>query len=67
MSGEIQLVSYVHIALTFISECGYDHATAGHKTRQNAVDFTGCLAHVEVTYLRATQKIIRVRGYFDHN
>jgi len=31
------------------------------------VDFTGCLAHAEVTYLRTTQKIIRVRGYFNHN
>ena len=51
----------------FPSDCGYDHATAGHKTRQNAVDFTGCLAHVEVTYLCVTQKIIRIRGYFDHN
>jgi hypothetical protein len=50
-----------------VSDCGYDHATAGHKTHQNAVDFTGCLAHVEVTYLRATQKIIRVHRYFDHN
>lgn len=49
------------------SDCGYDHATAGHKTHQNAVDFTGCLAHAEVTYLLSTQKILRIRGYFCHN
>ena len=67
VSSTIQLVPYVYNALTFISDCGYDHATAGHKTRHNAVDFTGCLAHVEVTYIRMTQKIICIRGYFNHN
>jgi len=37
------------------------------KMCQNAVDFTGYLTHVEVTYLRMTQKIICIHGYFDHN
>jgi hypothetical protein len=40
---------------------------AGHKTCQNAVDFTGCLAHAEVTYVQSTQRILRIRGYFYHN
>jgi len=31
------------------------------------VDFTGCLAHAEITYLQSTQKILRIRGYFHHN
>jgi len=40
---------------------------AGHKIRHNAVDFTGCLAHAEITYLQSTQKILRIRGHFHHN
>ncbi|KAF8487640.1 hypothetical protein JB92DRAFT_3021616 [Gautieria morchelliformis] len=47
--------------------CGYDHRAAGHKKRLNAVNFTGCLAHAEITYLVSTQKILRIRGYFIHN
>jgi len=31
------------------------------------VDFTGCLAHAEITYVVETQKILRIRGYFEHN
>ena len=40
---------------------------AGHKIRHNAVVFTGCLAHAEITYLQSTQKILRIRGHFHHN
>jgi hypothetical protein len=37
------------------------------KKRRNAFDFTACLAHVEVTVIAATQEVLRVRGYFEHN
>ncbi|KAJ7799042.1 hypothetical protein B0H13DRAFT_2391323 [Mycena leptocephala] len=30
-------------------DCGYDHRLAGSKKRRTAVDFTGCLAHAEIT------------------
>ena len=40
---------------------------AGHKARQNAVNFTGCLAHAEVTYMQSTQRIPHIHGYFHHN
>jgi hypothetical protein len=49
------------------SDCGYDHTTAGSRTRHNPVNFTGCLAHVEITYIVETQHILRIRGYFEHN
>ena len=49
------------------SDCGYNHTVVGHKTRHNPVDFTGCLAHAEVTYTAESQKILRIRGYFEHN
>lgn len=31
------------------------------------MDFTGCLAHVEVLYQKHTGKVLCTRGYFDHN
>ena len=49
------------------SDCGYDHSMAFTKTRQNAVDFTGCLAHVEVTYQAQNNNVLRIQGYFKHN
>ncbi|KAJ7765862.1 hypothetical protein DFH07DRAFT_683022, partial [Mycena maculata] len=43
----------------------------GKKTskdeRHSSVPFTGCLAHAEITYVIGSQKILRIRGYFDHN
>ncbi|KAJ7455589.1 hypothetical protein FB451DRAFT_1048959, partial [Mycena latifolia] len=48
-------------------DCGYDHRQAGSKKRRTAVDFTGCLAHAEITYVLETQKILRVRGLLEHN
>ncbi|KAJ7046892.1 hypothetical protein C8F04DRAFT_1308458 [Mycena alexandri] len=48
-------------------DCGYDHRQAGTKKRRTAVDFTGCLAHAEITYVLDTQKILRVRGFLEHN
>jgi hypothetical protein len=50
-----------------ISDCGYDHAMAGHKKQNNPVDFQGCLAHDEITYEVATQAVLRVWGYLSHN
>jgi hypothetical protein len=55
------------IPLTHHSDCGYDHRVAGTSKRHTAVDFTGCLAHAEITHLVATQQILRIRGYFEHN
>ncbi|KAF9028254.1 hypothetical protein BDZ89DRAFT_1015180 [Hymenopellis radicata] len=49
------------------SACGYDHVDAQSKTRHVPSPFTGCLAHVEVTVLVATQQILRIRGYLNHN
>ncbi|KAF7348406.1 hypothetical protein MSAN_01794600 [Mycena sanguinolenta] len=48
-------------------DCGYDHRVAGSKKRRTAVDFTGCLAHAEITFVIDTQKILRVRGFLEHN
>ncbi|KAJ7171460.1 hypothetical protein C8R46DRAFT_1162244 [Mycena filopes] len=48
-------------------DCGYDHRLAGSKKRRTAVDFTGCLAHAEITFVIETQKILRVRGLLEHN
>ncbi|KAJ6478228.1 hypothetical protein C8R45DRAFT_1063287 [Mycena sanguinolenta] len=48
-------------------DCGYDHCVAGSKKQHTAVDFTGCLAHAEVTFVIDTQKILRVRGFLEHN
>ena len=35
--------------------------------RRAAYDYTGCLAHVDVTYLESTGAIHRAAGYFEHN
>ena len=48
------------VLTNIFSDCGYDHATAYAKRCQNTVDFTGCLAHAEVTY-HADNNIIRQR------
>ncbi|KAF8147129.1 hypothetical protein K438DRAFT_1689141, partial [Mycena galopus ATCC 62051] len=48
-------------------DCGYDHRVAGSKKRRTTVDFTGCLAHAEITFVIDTQKILRVRGFLEHN
>lgn len=49
------------------SDCGYDHSMAFTKTHQNAVNFTGCLAHVEVTYQAQSNNVLCIQGYFKHN
>lgn len=49
------------------SDCGYDHHVSGSKKRHTPAAFTGCLAHAEITYAAATQKILRLRGYFQHD
>ncbi|KAJ6448730.1 hypothetical protein C8R47DRAFT_1181520 [Mycena vitilis] len=35
--------------------------------RHTPVPFTGCLSHAEVTFVIGSQKILRIRGYFEHN
>ena len=37
------------------------------KIHQNAVDFTGCLAHVEVSHTANSTKVLRICGYFEHD
>jgi hypothetical protein len=49
------------------SDCGYDHREVGTAKRQTVVDFTGCLAHAEITFIVETQQILRLRGFFGHN
>ncbi|TDL28464.1 hypothetical protein BD410DRAFT_695097, partial [Rickenella mellea] len=48
-------------------DCGYNHEAAGSKIRRNAVNFTGCLGHAEITYNPRTERVLRIRGYFEHN
>ncbi|KIJ32258.1 hypothetical protein M422DRAFT_265912 [Sphaerobolus stellatus SS14] len=48
-------------------DCGRDHTQFAALKRQTAVDFTGCLAHVEVTMSVHTQRVVRIRGFFSHN
>jgi hypothetical protein len=49
------------------SACGYDHTCNESKKRQTPVPFTGCLGHAEITFVISSQKILRIRGYFEHN
>ncbi|KAJ7881115.1 hypothetical protein B0H14DRAFT_3129220 [Mycena olivaceomarginata] len=42
------------------NDCGYDHREAGSTKRRTAVNFTGCLAHAEITYVLETEKILRI-------
>lgn len=49
------------------SRCGYDHARCQTKERTTPVPFTSCLAHGEITYAVDSLKILRIRGYFQHN
>ena len=42
-----------------ISDCGYDYNVDGVK-RKNMFDYTGCLAHAEVTTIMSTGQILRV-------
>lgn len=51
----------------FPSACGYDHTIAGVKERRNPVNYTGCLAHGEVIYETATNHVLMIRGFFEHN
>ncbi|KZT02331.1 uncharacterized protein LAESUDRAFT_662002 [Laetiporus sulphureus 93-53] len=48
-------------------DCGYDHTIHGSKKRHTAFDFTGCLAHAEITLIVASRAILHVRGFLDHN
>ncbi|KAK0430582.1 hypothetical protein EV421DRAFT_1933778 [Armillaria borealis] len=48
-------------------DCAYDHISAGSKKRLTPAPYTGCLAFAEITYSIDTERIIRIRGYFDHN
>ncbi|KAK7026686.1 hypothetical protein VNI00_015559 [Paramarasmius palmivorus] len=47
--------------------CGYNEKVAGSKKRNSFLPFTGCTAHAEITYKVKSEKILRIRGYFEHN
>lgn len=64
---DASLLTLISVLTHLRSDCGYDHRQAGSKKRRTAVDFTGCLAHAEITFVIETQKILRVRGFLDHN
>ncbi|KIJ29675.1 hypothetical protein M422DRAFT_268903, partial [Sphaerobolus stellatus SS14] len=48
-------------------DCGREHSQYGTKKRHTAVDYTGCLAHAEITTHEPTGAILRARGFFMHN
>nr|VWO97430.1 Linoleate diol synthase [Ganoderma boninense] len=48
-------------------DCGYDHEARKSKLRRCPVNFTSCLAHVEVLSKEHTGKVLRICGYFEHN
>ncbi|KIJ33978.1 hypothetical protein M422DRAFT_52192 [Sphaerobolus stellatus SS14] len=48
-------------------DCGREHTQFGSKKRHTAVDYTGCLAHAEITTHEPTGAILRARGFFMHN
>lgn len=55
-------------ALTLLhSDCSYDDKKAGTKCRRNPVNFTGCLAHVEVMFAVQTAKILWICRHLTHN
>lgn len=60
------LITYI-LTITPDSDCGYNHQAAGSDIRHNQWEFTGCLAHVEVVWHIKTSKVLRIRGYFEHN
>ncbi|KAF7362702.1 hypothetical protein MVEN_00619500 [Mycena venus] len=53
--------------ILYLCACGYDHTRNESKKRQTPVPFTGCLGHAEITFVIGSQKILRIRGYFEHN
>ncbi|KAJ7237959.1 hypothetical protein C8J57DRAFT_1246702 [Mycena rebaudengoi] len=52
--------------ILYLCHCGYDH-TLQSKERHTPLPFTGCLSHTEITYVVSSEKILRIRGYFEHN
>ncbi|TFK46462.1 hypothetical protein OE88DRAFT_1667443 [Heliocybe sulcata] len=48
-------------------QCSYDHNAKGVKKRRVPFDYTGCIAHVEVTYHVASDNVLRIRGCLKHN
>ena len=57
---------WVKVVTYNFSDCGYDHAAAYAKRCQNAVDFTGCLAHLKVTYHADNNIILWGHGNLEH-
>jgi hypothetical protein len=66
-----------HHQLSPYSSCGYNTEARqeakqkkSHQlttTRCAPYDFTGCLAHADVTYEISSGRIGRIIGYFEHN
>ena len=65
----------------FQSACGYDPSARRDREKKKKgeplptkeserrvpFDFTGCLAHVEITELTSNGKVSRIAGYLSHN
>lgn len=49
------------------SKCGYHDESTGTKNRRVTFPYTGCLGHAEVTYELSSRKVLRIRGFLDHN
>lgn len=61
------LVEPLHMHKPSISDCGYNHEAASHKTRRHSLPFTECPAHIEPSYVTATQCILHIHGLPVHN
>ncbi|KAJ7603693.1 hypothetical protein DFH06DRAFT_929315, partial [Mycena polygramma] len=53
--------------ILLMCQCGYDHRCYQSKERHAPLPFTSCLGHAEITYVIGSQKILRIRGFFEHN
>ncbi|EPS95721.1 hypothetical protein FOMPIDRAFT_1053897 [Fomitopsis schrenkii] len=61
--------------------CGYDHNARKHgrkrkidgsesgasAIRHAPYNFTGCLAHADVTFIKSSRQALRIIGYLEHN
>lgn len=55
----------LHAILNRLKQLWVQSSLDRHK--DEAKPYTGCIAHVEVMHLVVSGRILRIRGYFDHN
>jgi hypothetical protein len=56
-----------HSAYTVKVKSGQHTKGDQRGARRAPYDFTGCLAHANITYNEQSSKILRVIGYLEHN